>query len=167
MTSTDFRWSRFGGKGFFASARRKVIHRRLRRAFGGSPRRRLNNFGADTRSSLCWFGGPACYALKDRDRWISWSAIQRGERLKLVVQNRRFLLLNDLHTLAKRLRKKKRQAVESELNYLESHRQRMDYAVARRAGGPQGAATWNQRADNTNVGSNAPASSGAAWGMKG
>ena len=35
--------------------------------------------------------GPACYALKDRDLWISWSASQRLERLKLVVQNRRFL----------------------------------------------------------------------------
>jgi hypothetical protein len=40
---------------------------------------------------LVW--GPACYALKDRDRWISWSANQRIERLKLIVQNRRFLLL--------------------------------------------------------------------------
>ena len=40
---------------------------------------------------LVW--GPACYALKDRDLWISWSASQRLERLKLVVQNRRFLLL--------------------------------------------------------------------------
>jgi hypothetical protein len=40
---------------------------------------------------LVW--GPACYALKDRDRWIAWSAPQRIERLKLLVQNRRFLLL--------------------------------------------------------------------------
>lgn len=40
---------------------------------------------------LVW--GPACYALKDRDLWISWSATQRRERLKLVVQNRRFLVL--------------------------------------------------------------------------
>jgi len=40
---------------------------------------------------LVW--GPACYALKDRDRWIGWSATQRVERLKLIVQNRRFLLL--------------------------------------------------------------------------
>lgn len=40
---------------------------------------------------LVW--GPACYALKDRDLWISWSATQRVERLKLVVQNRRFLVL--------------------------------------------------------------------------
>ena len=40
---------------------------------------------------LVW--GPACYALKDRDRWISWSAPQRIARLKLIVQNRRFLLL--------------------------------------------------------------------------
>jgi hypothetical protein len=42
---------------------------------------------------LVW--GPACYALKDRDRWIGWSANQRLERLKLVVQNRRFLVLAD------------------------------------------------------------------------
>ena len=40
---------------------------------------------------LVW--GPACYALKDRDGWISWSASQRLERLKLIVQNRRFLVL--------------------------------------------------------------------------
>jgi len=40
---------------------------------------------------LVW--GPACYALKDRDLWIGWSATQRVERLKLIVQNRRFLLL--------------------------------------------------------------------------
>jgi hypothetical protein len=41
---------------------------------------------------LVW--GPACYALKDRDLWIGWSAQQRVERLKLVVQNRRFLILS-------------------------------------------------------------------------
>lgn len=40
---------------------------------------------------LVW--GPACYSLKDRDLWISWSAPQRLERLKLIVQNRRFLVL--------------------------------------------------------------------------
>ena len=43
---------------------------------------------------LVW--GPACYALKDRDLWISWSAPQRLERLKLIVQNRRFLVLAKL-----------------------------------------------------------------------
>jgi len=42
---------------------------------------------------LVW--GPACYALKDRDEWIGWGATMRVERLKLVVQNRRFLLLSD------------------------------------------------------------------------
>jgi len=47
---------------------------------------------------LAW--GPACYALKDRDRWISWSAPQRIGRLKLVVQNRRFLLLTPKGTAA-------------------------------------------------------------------
>ena len=42
---------------------------------------------------LVW--GPACYALKDRDLWLSWSAPQRVTRLKLIVQNRRFLLLTE------------------------------------------------------------------------
>jgi hypothetical protein len=42
---------------------------------------------------LVW--GPSCYALKDRDRWIGWSAPQRVERLKLIVQNRRFLVLSE------------------------------------------------------------------------
>jgi hypothetical protein len=45
---------------------------------------------------LVW--GPACYALKDRDRWIGWNATLRVERLKLVVQNRRFLVLCDKGT---------------------------------------------------------------------
>ena len=58
--------------------------------------------------------------------------------LKKLKQGRAPALLNDLRTLAKRLRQKKRQAVEAELNYLESHRERMDYAAARRAGEPQG-----------------------------
>lgn len=34
---------------------------------------------------LVW--GPACSALKDRDRGISWSANQSLERLKSIVQN--------------------------------------------------------------------------------
>jgi hypothetical protein len=42
---------------------------------------------------LVW--GPSCYALKDRDQWLGWSATQRVERLKLIVQNRRFLVLVD------------------------------------------------------------------------
>ena len=42
---------------------------------------------------LAW--GPACYALRDRDEWIGWHAAQRAERQKLVVQNRRYLLLHD------------------------------------------------------------------------
>src|SRR5215213_4300280 len=47
----------------------------------------------------CWLGllvwGPAAYRLKDRERWIGWHDALRGERLKLVVQNRRFLLLHE------------------------------------------------------------------------
>jgi len=58
--------------------------------------------------------------------------------LKKLKSGRAPALLNDLRTLAKRLRQKKRQAVEAELKYLESHQERMDYDVARRAGEPQG-----------------------------
>lgn len=58
--------------------------------------------------------------------------------LKKLKAGRAAALLNDLHTLAKRLRKKKRQAVEGERNDLETHREPMDYAAARRAGEPQG-----------------------------
>lgn len=42
---------------------------------------------------LAW--GAASYRLKDRDEWIGWTNAQRAERLKLVVQNRRFLLLGE------------------------------------------------------------------------
>jgi hypothetical protein len=58
--------------------------------------------------------------------------------LKKLKRGRATALLNDLRALAKRLRKKKRQAVEAEVSYLASHRERMDYAAARRAGEPQG-----------------------------
>lgn len=40
---------------------------------------------------LAW--GSACYALKDRDDYVGWTPTQRAERQKLVVQNRRFLIL--------------------------------------------------------------------------
>jgi hypothetical protein len=40
---------------------------------------------------LAW--GSPCYAIKDRDQWIGWNRTQRVERLKLIAQNRRFLLL--------------------------------------------------------------------------
>lgn len=42
---------------------------------------------------LAW--GPACLHIKDRDKWIGWNRLQRAERLKLVVQNRRYLLLTE------------------------------------------------------------------------
>jgi hypothetical protein len=42
---------------------------------------------------LAW--GPACLHIKDRDKWIGWNRLQRTERLKLVVQNRRYLLLTE------------------------------------------------------------------------
>ena len=41
---------------------------------------------------LVW--GAAALKLKDREQWIGWSRTQRAERLKLVVQNRRYLLLH-------------------------------------------------------------------------
>jgi hypothetical protein len=42
---------------------------------------------------LAW--GSACYALKDRDAYIGWTPTGRAERQKLIVQNRRFLLLGE------------------------------------------------------------------------
>ncbi len=38
--------------------------------------------------------GPCGLKLADRDEWIGWTASQRAERLGLVVQNRRFLVLS-------------------------------------------------------------------------
>src|SRR5206468_5436006 len=58
----------------------------------GDYRRQVVALNGKPVALLVW--GPACYALKDRDLWISWSACQRVERLKLIVQNRRFLLLS-------------------------------------------------------------------------
>ena len=53
--------------------------------------RQVIELDGQTAALLVW--GPSCYSLKDRDRWIAWSAPQRVERLKLIVQNRRFLVL--------------------------------------------------------------------------
>ena len=47
----------------------------------------------DIAALLEW--GPAAYSLKDRDRHIGWSVTQRASRLKLIVQNRRYLVLAD------------------------------------------------------------------------
>ena len=38
--------------------------------------------------------GPAALKLADREAWIGWTDPQRAERLGLVVQNRRFLVLS-------------------------------------------------------------------------
>jgi len=54
--------------------------------------RQVVEIGGRAAALLVW--GPSCYSLKDRDLWIGWSAPQRGERLKLIVQNRRFLVLS-------------------------------------------------------------------------
>jgi hypothetical protein len=42
---------------------------------------------------LVW--GPAALKLKDREQWMGWNRTLAAERLKLVVQNRRYLLLHD------------------------------------------------------------------------
>ena len=42
---------------------------------------------------LLW--GPAAMKLIDRDEWIGWTHRQRAERLGLIVQNRRFLVLEE------------------------------------------------------------------------
>lgn len=40
----------------------------------------------------------ACQRLQDRDEWIGWSNAQRAQRLKLLVQLRRYLLLHESGT---------------------------------------------------------------------
>ena len=40
----------------------------------------------------------ACQRLQDRDEWIGWTNAQRAERLKLIVQLRRYLLLHPAGT---------------------------------------------------------------------
>ena len=42
---------------------------------------------------LVW--GPAALKLKDRERWIGWNPALAAGRLKLIVQNRRYLLLHE------------------------------------------------------------------------
>ena len=37
--------------------------------------------------------GPACWKLADREAHVGWTHQQRAERLALIVQNRRFLVL--------------------------------------------------------------------------
>ena len=58
--------------------------------------------------------------------------------LKKLKNGRVPALLKDLRTVTRRLRAKRRRAVSAEVAYFESHRERMDYAAARRAGEPQG-----------------------------
>ena len=45
---------------------------------------------------LVWTSG--CQRLQDRDEWIGWTNAQRAQRLKLVVQLRRYLLLHEAGT---------------------------------------------------------------------
>ncbi|MBM3858562.1 MAG: ISAs1 family transposase [Verrucomicrobia bacterium] len=45
---------------------------------------------------LVW--GPAALKLADRDQWIGWHATLQLERLKLIAQNRRYLLLHERGT---------------------------------------------------------------------
>ena len=40
----------------------------------------------------------ACQRLQDRDEWIGWTNAQRAQRLKLVIQLRRYLLLHESGT---------------------------------------------------------------------
>lgn len=44
-------------------------------------------------AALCWSG--AALRLKDRDGWIGWDPVTRANRLSLVVQLRRFMVVED------------------------------------------------------------------------
>ena len=63
------------------------------RCQGGDYLRQRAYFQGELVGLLAW--GACCYALKDRDEHIGWNARVRAERQKLVVQNRRFLLLTE------------------------------------------------------------------------
>ncbi|MFN0080202.1 MAG: ISAs1 family transposase [Prosthecobacter sp.] len=57
----------------------------------GDTLRYIAEIDGRTVALLTW--GAAAYKLKDRDNWIGWNLGLRKQRLKLVVQNRRFCLL--------------------------------------------------------------------------
>ena len=58
---------------------------------GGETLRYVAEIDGEWVGVLLW--GSAAYRLKDRDQWIGWDESMRQRRLKLVVQNRRFLIL--------------------------------------------------------------------------
>ena len=59
----------------------------------GDSLRMVAQKGDDWLGLLMW--GSAAYRLKDRDVYIGWTPTQRAQRQKLIVQNRRFLLLGE------------------------------------------------------------------------
>lgn len=60
---------------------------------GGDTMRMVVEVDGEWVALFLW--GSAAYRLKDRDRFIGWSEPQRAQRQKLIVQNRRFVLLVD------------------------------------------------------------------------
>jgi Domain of unknown function (DUF4338)/DDE_Tnp_1-associated len=59
----------------------------------GDMLRQVITFRGEWVAILLW--GPCAYHLKDRDEWIGWDAYCAKERRKLIVQNRRFLVLGN------------------------------------------------------------------------
>ena len=59
---------------------------------GGDTMRLIVEADGEWVALLLW--GSAAYRLKDRDIFIGWSAPQQAQRQKLIVQNRRFVLLS-------------------------------------------------------------------------
>ncbi len=76
------------------------------------------------------------HALHPEDEAAAGAWVQ--PLLKQLKSGRAPALLNNLRTVVRRLRKSKRRAAAAELAYFETHRDRLDYAAARRAGEPQG-----------------------------
>ena len=60
---------------------------------GGDTMRMVVEIDGEWVALFLW--GSAAYRLKDRDSFIGWSEPQRAQRQKLIVQNRRFVLLVD------------------------------------------------------------------------
>ena len=58
----------------------------------GNTLRQVVTCGGEWVALLMW--NAAARRLKPREAWIGWDAAKRSSRLKLVVQNRRFLVLS-------------------------------------------------------------------------
>ena len=79
--------------------------------------------------------------------------------LKKLKAGRAIQVIGELEQVIRRLRARQRAAVQSELEYFRTHRQRLNYPVAKQQGQPLGTGAIESTCASTNAGSNAPDSS--------